>query len=62
MFGYLITLGLSATLANNVIKMINAGLTITSILTFLATLGVGASALMLIKQMIKRKALRTLAN
>lgn len=62
MFGYLIALGMSATVVNNIISMINAGLTITTILSFIATLGVGTGALVLIKQMIKKKALRTLAN
>jgi TM2 domain-containing membrane protein YozV len=62
MFGYLISLGMAASVANNIISMINAGLTIATILSFISTLGVGAGALVLIKQMIKKKALRTLVN
>ncbi|MFW2491795.1 hypothetical protein ACN077_25040 [Clostridium chromiireducens] len=62
MFNLLIGLGMGSDIVQHVLDMIDAGMTVATILSFLYTLGVGTAAAALIKQAIKKKAFRTIAN
>jgi len=62
MFNFLITAGIGADIAQNVLDMVDAGMTIASILSFVSTLGLGTAGIIAVKAFIKKKAFRTLAN
>lgn len=53
MFDWLVSLGFAITTAKNIISLVNAGLTIWTIVSFFSTLGVGAGLILSLKGILK---------
>lgn len=52
---WLTTLGISADIAKNIVDVINAGLTVTTILSLFSTVGLGAGLIATLKGIFKKK-------
>ena len=52
---WLTTLGISADIAKNIVDVINAGLTVTTILSLFSTVGLGAGLIATLKVIFKKK-------
>lgn len=55
MINWLVSLGVAADIAKNIIDIINAGFTVASILSILSTAGLGAGVLTTLKGILKKK-------
>ncbi|MBE6049694.1 MAG: hypothetical protein E7214_03290 [Clostridium sp.] len=58
---WLAALGVSSDIIQNVIDMVNAGLSVASVLSFLSTLGLGAGLLAALKGIAKKKGVQAIA-
>lgn len=55
MINWLISMGISASLGKSIIDLVNAGLAISTIVSLFTTAGIGASLLMSLKGILKKK-------
>lgn len=55
MVDWLVSLGVAADIAKNIIDIINAGFTVASILSILSTAGLGAGVIATLKGILKKK-------